>query len=276
MKTVFVHRGGPDFASYRYRAQIPAENLNHNIDASVNSGDADVVVFAKPMYTDTELFNRCKDEGTPVVVDICDDHFDHKEIGPLYLSFIEHADQVTCSSQYLADRIHILSGKESTVIADPYEVERQEPHVSGNRVLWYGHQRNVTEIMPYVEKIDELAVVTGPNNILTGYTQWTPDNLRDELAYNDIVLLPGKEEYKSANRLINAIMAGCFVVAERTEVRKEFRKFAWIGPVMTGLQFAKENNKMLNELVLAGQEYIIKNYSPEVIGGKWSEVLEAA
>ena len=266
----FIHRGGEDMASYRYRTQIPAEQLADDYSVSINSGTADIVVFSKPVEEDIELAETCKNDGTKVVVDFCDDHFNHKSLGKVYRDIAKLADTLVCNSEAMQGVIFHETGRDSSAIDDPYEQERMEPHADGLDVLWYGHQRNLEEIIPFVDKIEELSVCTGKNNKLNGYVTWSLEKQEEELAFANTVILPGKVPYKTPNRLINAIMAGCFVVSKSYP---EFREFAYIGDIMQGLQWRKHFHEDLNELVSAGQDYIEKTYSPNQIGKQWSSLL---
>ena len=276
MNLTFVHPGDASMASFRYRTLMPAQQLTQSSkfdQVCINEGMADVVVFSKPLPQQMDFAKQCKKDGTRVIVDICDGHFDHDVLGPVYREMISLSDEVVCPTDSLRDRIHDISGRDSVVIPDPYEHERCEPHAEGNEVLWYGHQSNLADIIPYVQKLDNLSVCTGPNNLLTGYIPWTIEAQREELARANIVILPGRNEEKSANRLINAVMAGCFVCADPTAARKEFRQYLWTNDVFNGLRWAKVNRYDLNELVSECQDYIEVNYSPEQVGKLWASVV---
>jgi hypothetical protein len=270
---VFVHPGDEDMASYRYRTKMPAEHLSKTHTVSINEGLADVIVFSKPVPNNLDLAKQCKKDGTKIIVDICDDHFSHPTLGPVYKDMVDISDTVICPTNYFKDMILQRTGKSAEVIEDPFEYKRKEPHANGDRVLWFGHQRNIHEIVPYIGNIENLSVCTGNNKTLIGYIPWTQQAEEQELAYNNIVILPNKNEKKSVNRLINAVMSGCFVCAEKTEARKEFRKLLWIGNIHTGLKWCKAFQNELNDRVAEAQDYIEKNYSLDVIGKKWEQVI---
>lgn len=269
----FIHRGGERMASYRYRTMIPAQQLSDDYTVSINEGTADIVVFSKPVEEDIEIAETCRSDGTKVVVDYCDDHFSHKSLGEIYKKMADLADVIVCNTPAMQDVIFEETGKDSETIGDPYEQERAEPHADGPNVLWFGHARNIHEIVPWVDKVENLAVCTGQNSQLTGYVPWSPDNLRTELEYANTVLLPGTVKYKSPNRLVNSIMAGCFVVSSRHPANKEFREFVWVGKIPAGLQWREYFHEDLNSLVSAGQDYIESKYSPTEIGKQWKSLL---
>jgi len=270
MNISFIHRGGEGMASYRYRSQIPAAQLAGEHTTSINSGEADVVVFSKPMDGDVELAERCKHNGTHVIVDFCDNHFKHPTQGEIYRKMVALSDTVICNSKDMQNVIYLETGKEAHPIPDPFEQARVAPHADGDAVLWYGHQCNLPEITPWIGKIEDLRVCTGENTILTGYTPWSLESQTAELLDANIVFLPSNTPCKTPNRLINAIMSGCFVVAKN---HIEFREYAWIGVLHTGLRWVRAFRQDLNDRVLAGQDYIEKTYSPEVIGKQWSSMI---
>lgn len=269
MNVVFVHSGGPDMASFRYRASMPALELRkQGFEVSLNDGMADVVVFSKPDAAGLDVARRAKKDGTKIVADFCDDHFSHETLGPVYREFIGIADQVICPTAGMQEK----SGGD--VIADPYEIERCQPHANGDECIWFGHQRNLDEIIGSGLK---LRIVTGPNERVKGYVPWSVENLKANLAVSNIAVLPTLKwgEYKSANRVINAAMAGCFVVAGDKPSYREFRKFLWIGPTKGGMQWAKAFQNELNDRVTEAQDYIESKYSPKVIGQQWADMLNS-
>lgn len=247
-------------ASFRYRAQIPAQVMG----AGVNSGEADIVIFSKPVKGDLEIAQTAKKDGAKVIVDYCDAHFNDQ----LYLDMLGIADLVTCASKEMQGIIKGL-GRDSEVINDPYEFGLHDPHANGAKYLWFGHQLNLGEIIPLIGKIS-LEVVTGPNNAIKGYVPWSVDNLSNALERSNIVLIPDGKKTRSNNRMVNAIAAGCFVMGGKQ--LNEWRRFVFSGPLHHGFQFANCFKDELNDLVKEGQDYVYKNHSPEVIGKKWEEL----
>ena len=257
MKAVFIHRGGEQMASYRYRAKVPAEQIG----GTINGGEADVVVFVKPMLDDFELAKNFKAQGCKIVFDVNDPHFDQ----PIYQNMLEIADLVTCATDFT--RLQLGRG---IVIPDPYEESEVKPHTVGNKSLWFGHQINLKDLdgwKPYLNCLDV--------NILTG-KDWSTEAQSRALQQSNIVLLPSRKgvEYKTANRLVNSLRAGCFPICSHHPSYEEFRQFCWIGDPHTAIQWLSEFSHITDELVANGQEYIKDRFSPEAIGKKWKEALE--
>lgn len=250
-------------ASYRYRAEIPAKQIG----ATINGGEAEIAVFSKPMAGDMELAESVKSQGCKIVVDICDDHLS----GPLYQAMLKLADLVTCGTEEMRRRIGL-----GVVIPDPYEEEETAPHTNGNKALWFGHMTNLNDLQawqPYLSGID-VTVMTGPKKI-QGCELWSLEAQKKALRAHNIVLLPTRKgaEYKTPNRLLNALRSGCFPVCSHHPSYEEFRQFCWLGDPHTAIKWLSEFRTITDELVLEGQEYIRDKYSPERIGRLWQDAL---
>ena len=138
-------------ASYRYRSQIPCQELiKRGVDAKINEGEADTVIFSKPLALDVSIAKQAREQGCRVIVDFCDPHFNHKELGPVYSEISQYANVITCPTKEMQNRILENLKKGSVVIPDPYEVDEKEPHADGESKLWFGHQRNLNEILKFV------------------------------------------------------------------------------------------------------------------------------
>jgi hypothetical protein len=275
-KAVFIHRLGPDSASFRYRAAIPSQQVG----GMVNEGEGSIFIFSKPMPDDLKLAKECKAEGVKVVADLGDDHFKHPIIGPVYMEMAKLCDVLVTPTENMAGRIMKYIGRKAdAVIADPYEEALTAPHANGKdaRYIWFGHQSNLKDLQPYTDYIRQmpLTVVTGAHS-RNGFhaVPWTPASQTAQLNQTQIAFLPIRKgvEYKSPNRLINAIRAGCFVITDFHPSSMEFHRVAWVGNVMTGIKWAQGFQNELNDIVADGQAYIEK-FSPENVGKQWAQLL---
>lgn len=277
IKAVFVHRSGPSCASYRYRAAIPAEAIG----ATVNGGEAQVLIFSKPTPDDVAMAKQMKAEGIKIIADFGDDHFNHATWGPVYRDMIGLADAIVTPTENMAGRIQKYFEKTvDAVIPDPYEEALATPHANGaERFLWYGHQINLKELLPWMEYLKgmDLTVCTGENHHWKAdYVRWSPEAQTEQLHRAHIVLIPTRKgtEYKSPNRLVNALRAGCFpICGDQLPSLFEFRRFAWVGNLTTGIKWAQAEKNHLNDLVAEGQAYIEK-FSPAAVGQQWRELIE--
>lgn len=278
---LFLHRFGPSLASYRYRAQTPFEQVaKHNgFKTGINApGDYDIIVVGKPHPDDFPVVESAKKEGAKIVVDFCDDHFEGKQ-GEMYRRMAVLADHITTGSEVMRARLQRYIERDAAVIPDPYEQPELPPHADGDKFLWFGHRSNINEILNWRPHLKgrNVKVATGPKPVEDMPVVWGPEHLRIALSEANIVLLPTQEgaEYKTPNRLLNAIRAGCFPVCMRHPAYVEFRHHVWVGDFITGIKWTDCFKADLNEMVAAAQDYIRDKYSPETIGTKWAQFLES-
>jgi len=255
-RTSFIHWGDENAASWRYRAKIPSRGW-----ATLNDLTADTLVFAKPQANELMDMARAKARGAWVVVDFCDDHFDW----PHYQEALRLADAVTCPTAEMAKRIKEL-GKDATVIPDPYDYPEMPPHYDGVNLLWYGHHVNrdsLKRILPEIEGYP-LRVVSN----FDGAIPWSNETMLEEFARADIVVIPATAPYKSANRAIEAIRQGCFVVAEPHPSLEGFP--IYIGNIKEGIEWTTKQN--MNELISKAQKFVREEFSPQTLIDKWKTV----
>jgi hypothetical protein len=252
-RTSFIHWGDKNAASWRYRAMIPAFEW-----ASLNDLTADTLVFAKPQANELMDMARAKARGAWVVVDFCDDHFDWMH----YQEALRLANAVTCPTAEMAKRIKEL-GKDATVIPDPYEYPEMPPHCNGVNLLWYGHHVNresLQRILPDLKGYP-FAVVSN----FDGAIPWSHETMLREFARADIVVIPATAPYKSANRAIEAIRQGCFVVAEPHPALEGFP--IYIGNIKEGIEWTTQQN--MNELISKAQKFVREEFLPATLIDKW-------
>jgi len=257
-RTSFIHWGNKNAASWRYRAKIPSGDW-----ATLNDLTADTLIFAKPQASELMDMARAKARGAWVVVDFCDDHFDWLH----YQEALRLADAVTCSTNEMARRIKEL-GRDATVIADPYEFPEMPPHYAGINLLWFGHHVNrdsLQRILPDLEGYP-LRVVSN----FEGAIPWSKETMLEEFARADIVVIPTTASYKSANRAIEAIRQGCFVVAEPHPALEGFP--IYIGNIKEGIEWTKQQN--MNKLILEAQNFVRERFTPQILIDKWKSATK--
>ena len=257
-RTSFIHWGDKNAASWRYRAKIPAGDW-----ATLNDLTADTLIFAKPQANELMDMARAKARGAWVVVDFCDDHFDW----PHYQEALRLADAVTCSTAEMAKRIKELS-KDATVIPDPYEYPEMPPHCNGVNLLWYGHHVNresLKRILPEIEGYP-LRVVSN----FDGAIPWSHETMLREFAQADIVVIPATAPYKSANRAIEAIRQGCYVVAEPHPALENFP--IYIGNIKEGIEWTTKQN--MNDLISKAQKFVREEFTPRILIDKWKTAMK--
>lgn len=256
----FIHAGGPQMASYRYRVQIPAKSL----DAEINHYPADILIFAKPMPHEVALARRAQAEGHKVVVDFCDDHFTSYWYSDLAYS----ADLITCPTptmQALIEDCYPACDFVS-VVPDAYESDEMAPHCRGGSLLWFGHKVNARSIEPF-RQLPNLRLVSN----IDGDIPWSPEIVHMELQQADIVLMPATAAYKSPNRTLEAIRMGCFVVAEPHPAINDFP--IWIGDINEGITWAQQNPEKANQMTREAQTFVREKYSPATQASAWKTAL---
>ena len=254
-RTSFIHSGNKDSASWRYRAKIPAAGW-----ASLNDLTADTLVFSKPQANELMQMARAKARGAWVIVDFCDDHFDWMH----YAEALRLADAVTCPTKEMARRIKLL-GRDATVIPDPYEYRQKAPHCNGVNLLWYGHAVNKHSLERVLPEIAEYPLRVVSN--FGGAIPWSHQTMLKEFAKADIVIIPATDTYKSANRAIEAIRQGCFVVAEPHPSLEGFP--IYIGNIKKGIEWTRQNN--VNTQLLQAQLFVMENFSPQILQDAWKK-----
>ena len=187
---VWVHRFGDKVASYRYRAQIPCEQVAkiNGYRTAMNDGEADIVVFSKPNGDELPMARQAKLDGAKVVVDFSDDHFNRDDA---YRQFSELADGIVCGSTIMRGLIYDYVKKDSVSIPDPYEQPEREPHADGDKFIWFGHIRNIGEIqrVSHILADRKLLIATGPQTHVSGRAIWGPEALGQALAASNIAIL---------------------------------------------------------------------------------------
>jgi hypothetical protein len=260
MKVTFRHFG-EHLASSRYRALIPQRQL---ACLGVEKG-RDWLVIGKHGWNFTQ-----EAEGfTRVCFDVCDDHFSG-QYAKHYIAAIERADLVTCNSQEMRRVIKEHTGAEAVVIPDPYEQQECDPRLH-ERLLWFGHSSNLADLTPWLEYLGEIEIVSNLKNV-GGVTEWTPQSMERAFQTAGLVIIPtGKSMAKSANRAIESIRRGLFVVAGYLPAYADLG--CYIGNIADGVEWALSHEREALKRVSASQRYIAAEYSPARIGELWLKAL---
>jgi len=245
---------GKNIASSRLRAAIPQRELEK---LGIKKG-RDILVYGKHLVS----LEQVKKFGL-AVYDICDNHF-HDSLAQYYYIHARNADLVTCNSEAMKDIIYRETAREAIVIPDPYE-SVEKPAGIGDGALWFGHESNLIDLDPYLYLTPK--ILTGEN-----WSREKQDLMLSECAF---VLIPtGKSMAKSANRLIDAVRNGRFVIAGDLPAHEEFNKFMWIGDIRAGVEWFNSHQNEAIERIAECQKYIENKYSPESISRLWFNTLE--
>jgi hypothetical protein len=241
----------PQLASFRLRVDIPRKHLGmpHKF------GIGDVTFFFK---NGNPLLARSLRN---VVYDVVNAHFTDSD----YRAMCEIAHVITCSSVAMRPIIKSATGRDAVVIDDPYENGERLAEVSGERVLWFGHQANIGSLRPYRDL----------NVDICSHGVWSLENEALALESAAVVLLTGANPGASPNRPVKALRAGRFVVAPEDcpSSWRELSEYIWIGDVREGIRWALANREEACLKVSAGQEYARTRFSPQSIGSQWADLF---
>jgi hypothetical protein len=270
---------------------------------------ADAVIISKVLQDGSlEIAERAKRLGARLIVDLCDDHFESRELGPAYALLCGIADRIVASTNAMAEIILQRTGRTAIVIDDPFEGPSGEPRFAPAaeriRLAWFGHPVNfdtIVSMMPSLVRLSQtqplmLHVVSasGTGNIeafladvqrqngpglCTRFTSWSPEATWQALSECDLVVVPSlpdvKKLVKSPNRVVEPLRAGRFAVAYPLPSYQDLSEFLWLGKDMAaGIEWAIANQAAVLKRVQAGQEYINRRFAPQTVALRWSAALE--
>lgn len=307
-------------ASVRYRVLEPIRRMDpthhHQIipineqtppDRGDAALDADVIVFSKSFVTSNEeLARRAKAAGVRVIVDLCDNHFEHPELGAHYRAMTGLADQVICNTPDMARIAQSFAGSPVVVISDPYEGERKPPRFAPGerlRLLWFGHLLNIDSLEAAFDDLAAYAArqplsltiltqMTGDfERFVTPFAErakgrldaevkpWSLEGQAAELEACDAVIIPSLQQQtkvvKSANRMVQAIWAGRPVAAQPMPAYAPFADWTPIRPLLSdALDTLLQDAPQVEARLAQAQDYIATTYDPAAIGRQWEEVLK--
>lgn len=171
------------------------------------------------------------------------------------------------------------------------------------RLLWFGYPSNLGGLQDALEDLAAAAQVAAlhidcvtrrepaveewaaaMNTLLAPRVQlqlhgWSPETMKQRLAACDLVIIPARLEEpgklaKSANRLLEGLVAGKFVVAHPVPSYLEFQQHAWIGERLSeGIAWAAQHPREAVRRIRSGQRLAMEKYSPRAVARRWGEVL---
>jgi glycosyltransferase involved in cell wall biosynthesis len=323
----FLNVGGSltsSLASARYRVISPAKHLAaRGFKVSIGtmpkvseleriaSLEKKPVVFSKSVNVENEiLVEKLKKLGCRIILDLCDNYFDHSGHGRKYRShtikMCRLADKVVSSTDFLASVIYAETGVEAVVIPDPVEGPRGAARAVGGfdviKLLWFGHPSNFPSVVSTIPSLQALSsdfqislnIVTSPlpavaqmvhrfahsgDRLSCSLTEWSPDAVWLALESCDAVILPSSDSpfylAKSSNRLIEAIWAGRCVVASPLPSYLPFSEFAYLGDNIADMLRKAISCGASDNLsrISAGQQIIENDFALPAVGRLWEHVI---
>jgi SAM-dependent methyltransferase len=307
-----------DLASARYRVILPAAELtrmglnNVFVNESISQAmggwgshtpqSGDTLVISKVFTTHAlALANDAKNRGANVVVDFCDNFFDHPTRGPLQKALLAVADQVVASTEAMAEVLAAQGKPANAVISDPVELAQGKAKFSPTntlKLLWFGHAVNIDTLAQCLPQLAELSfavplcltvVTTLPNGaddlakivpvgLDVRYTPWSVAATKAAIDDCDLVIIPTiaseLKKAKSPNRLLEPLWAGRMVVAGRLPAYLPFGDSAWVGKdIIQGVQWALNNPQAVVKRIQQGQQDIADYFSQTAIANAWMQAI---
>ncbi len=273
-------------ASFRYRIVIPASQMQDDFDILITkkpAESADVFVISK--HFDKENAYKALEMGRPVIMDVCDNHFANDSHGPYYRRMCNEASLVTCNSREMESIIRDHAPDAVIkVIPEPYEMPELNPFRFVDNppaLMWFGHSSNLDtlENIPIPGKIRIVSDIETREIGDNYYYTYSHKMLMGVAGLADAVIIPTdmvdpRKRAKSANRFVEALRLGKFVIASDHPAHTEFARFGFIGDVLDGCKWMVENFQEARNRILEGQGYIRERFSPESVSARWRIVFE--
>jgi len=299
-------------ASHRLRGDVTCQALlEQGYDAKILTEWSEVdanttVIFLKGSQTSS--IQRARDLGARTIYDLCDNKFEEKAE---YEPCCQLADLVSVNSVNMGISTKHFTGKDSIVMPDPYERPKLSPKFAPGadiNLLWFGSQSSykflpIQEVWARLEseiknycytmistKTDRVLTkfkkrmakgsVTGINFDRLDMREWSWELQGQLLEQTDIVLMPvltenPRTDTKSANRLIDSLISGRFVITTPLHSYLEFAPYTWQGDYIEGIQWARANPEQVLDMITQGQKHVEENYSARVLSKRFiEEVIE--
>lgn len=297
----------PKRASHRLRGELICNALSaHGYDSKIlkdwNEVDKNtIVIFLK--HTLPESIIHAKSLGAFTVYDLCDNKFDEDEA---YHPCCTAADLISANSENMQLSIMKNTGRNSIVMPDPFERPRLDPKFSPGKdikLLWFGSQSslglfplvevwerlekelvnyNFTMIMSKPDRLENKMKKRQNHGVISSCINFNKIQMHDWdwdlqgqfIKDCDIVLMPvHTDNYrtitKSANRVIDSLISGRFVITSPLNSYLEFKDYTWQDDYIQGIKWAIEHPSKTLEKIKQGQRFTEDHYSAKVLSEKY-------
>lgn len=282
--------------SRRFRAIVPLKGMRPQDGVIGDVSEAttnDIVVMAKKT-TKSEI-EYLINKNIRYVFDICDDKF-HRE-GETWDYACKNATRVVTTTPELAKQIKKITGKDSIIIDDPTERQKEEPKFNPGKVIkfaTYGAGKSfqrqewdkVINSLPNTEFHITIGKYEKYSKAYAHYKQmkfyeWSYEKQGEIVRDSDITIIPIRPYstnvlFKSPNRIIDAIQQGRLVFTNpgvaSYEPLRDFVVMRDDSNFGESLKWALNNKDQVIDKIKKGQDYILKHHTPEIIGQRWVEL----
>ena len=295
-------------ASHRLRgdvtcAALAAQGYDAKILTDWSEVDANtLIIFLKG--TQVHTIQQARDRGAKTVYDLCENKFGEKqEYTPCCLT----ADVVSVNSAQMGVSVKSHTGRDSIIMPDPFERPKLPVSFCPDNdinLLWFGSQSSfkflpILEIWQRLEKeirnYSYTMVSSKTDRVINKFRlrhtkgtagninfdrinmqEWTWELQGQLLEQCDIVLMPvhtdnPRTDTKSANRVIDSLISGRFVITTPLVSYQEFAPYTWQGDYIEGIKWARANPAQVIDKITKGQQYVEQHYSAAVLSNKFIE-----
>ena len=290
----YVTQADHNLASYRYRiinvcAALSGDERYMTEVSRKPKPNASMYVVSKHFAYDAGY--DALETGKPVIMDVCDNHFEHKEHGPYYRRMCQGAHLVTCNSKAMKlEIIKYAPNARIRVIQEAYEMPELNPSYfihKPPKLMWFGHPTNLDTLYD-IEIPGDINIVTQVKTDehmemkeygRVRYYRYSPIMLLGVAGLSDAVVIPTdadapSKRTKSANRFVEALRLGKFVIAHAHPAHMELSRFGFIGDIVEGCRWLVENADEARMRVQQGQLYIRERFSPVAIADRWRQAFD--
>jgi len=171
------------------------------------------------------------------------------------------------------------------------------------RLAWFGTHGNWPSMAGWIRQLGQLArrqpwqltVISRPgmgieefvsgfnaaplDGAMLEFVPWEEETVWEHVSDAHMVLIPSDLSHqgkavKSANRLVDALHCGRFVIASPVPAYESFDKFAWLGDdPLAGIEWGLAHADEVLEMIRHGQERVVREHSKEAIAHQWAGAL---
>ena len=308
---IFSHPIPNEIPSYVVSGIMPANILgikklifleNHIPDKTLSIFKPNIIILSKSFHDNIlNLINIAKEQNIKIISVFDDWNFDSNsktDNTKRNLPIAKNSDLIVVKTQTASKVLHQNTKLTSFVIPDMLRFKGYEIISKINypfEVIWFGMNSNHDTLINELKKIDKknlkinLKIITNLindikikieniilENITIQYLDWHP-NFNKEIIKSDVVILPypnDKERLvKSANRIIDSLNLGRFVILSDVEQFTEFKDYTYFGDIADGLMWLKSNSELAIKKIIEGQKHVKKNYSNTAVSGLWEQAI---
>ena len=168
------------------------------------------------------------------------------------------------------------------------------------RLLWFGHPANLNPLAALAAQLAgvtrhgpvQLRIVTQPgaaaeavcatltqHGITAEVTPWSLTAMRAALEWCQLVIIPSdadnpRTRVKSANRLLESLWAGRYVVASPIEAYQAFEEYAWVNhDLARGIVWAMQHPAAVTQQIERAQQHVAANLTVAAMATQWLDVV---